>query len=286
MANLVSAEYSLKAFCDAMHGKNPMEVMDAACEEIATARLLHSKSTKRSDFRKGSKGREYCDSLQLLISLTMNGSIPDDATPTFLMTVKPLIDNLLKKWELGTLRQDFANVQQAEQFSLPDTLDPLVIVISRAEVDAMDTSAALTVLKRLLESPDTARAFLERVDIAFHGYDHINEELFEIPEVRNFVWELDQQFPFWLFFLSKRHLGLQCLLLCFLPPFLTEAGRAKQFPERINQLLTKRWGPAMGQMCEYVGFSKSQFNRLAERAMAYINNGRFPADEEPLRLNI
>ena len=48
-------------------------------------------------------------------------------------------------------------------------------------------------------------------------------------EVSNFVCELDQQFPFWLFFLSKRHRGLQCLLFCFLPPFLTEAGRARSF---------------------------------------------------------
>lgn len=255
--------------------------MDAAGEEITSARRLHRDATKFSDFRKGSKGRKYCDSLQMLISLTMNGSVPAGATPTFLMTVKPLIDHLLKKWELGTLRQDFANVQQAEQFSLPDALDPFVVVVTRAEVEAMDTSAALAVLKRLLESPDTARAFVERVDIAFHGYDQTNQELFEIPEVRNFVCELDQQFPFWLFFLSKRHFGLQCLLFCFLPPFLTEAGRAKVFPERINQLLTNRWGPAMGQMCEYVGFSERQFNRLAERAMAYITNGRFPADAEP-----
>ena len=281
MASPISAEYSLKVFCDAMHGKDPVEVLYAASAEITTARRFHRESTKQSDFRKGSKGQEYCDNLKLLISLITHHAVPVGATPTFLMTVKPLIDQLLKKWKLGTLRQVFANVQQAEQFSVPDTLDPLVIVVSRAEVDAMDTSAALTVLKRLFESPDIARAFVERVDIAFHGYDQSNQELFEIPEVRNFVCELDRQFPFWLFFLSKRHLGLQCLLFCFLPPFLTEAGRAKVFRERTYQLITNRWGPAMGQMCEYVGFSETQFNRLAERAMAYINNGRFTADAEP-----
>jgi len=154
MASLVSPEYSLEAFCDGMHGKNPMEVMDAAGEEITSARRFHREATKLSDFRKGSKGREYCDSLQMLISLMMNGSIPAGSTPTFLMTVKPLIDHLLKKWELGTLRQDFANVQKAKQLGLPENLDPLIVVVSRAEVEAMDTSAALTVLKRLHESPD------------------------------------------------------------------------------------------------------------------------------------
>jgi hypothetical protein len=75
-------------------------------------------------------------------------------------------------------------------------------------------------------------------------------------EVRNLVNQLDQQFPFWLFFLSKRHLGLRCLLFCFLPPFLAEGARARIFPERTSQLLSNRWLPAMSQMCQYVGFWK------------------------------
>ncbi len=281
MNGLLSPEYSLEAFCDAMHGKNPMEVMDAASAEITSARRLNRETTKRSDFRKGSKGREYCDNLQMLLFLLTNGSVPDGAGPSFLTAVKPLIDHLLQKWELGSLRQVFSKVPKAEHSFLLDAADPLVVVVSRAEIEAMDTSAALAVLKKLTESPDTAKAFVERVDIAFHGYDQIRQELFEIPEVRNFVSELDQQFPFWLYFLSKRHLGLQCLLFCFLPPFLTEAGRAKVFPERISQLLANRWGPAMTQMCEYVGFSEMQVKRLAERAMAYITTGRFSDNAEP-----
>jgi hypothetical protein len=136
------------------------------------------------------------------------------------------------------------------------------------------------VLKRLTESADTARKFVERVDISFHGYDHTPQELFEIQEVRNFVYQLDEQFPFWLFFLSKRYLGLQCIFFCFLPPFLTEDARARIFPDRINQLLMNRWFPAMNHICEYVGFSERQIERLTERALAYITTGRFPLDSE------
>ena len=213
--------------------------------------------------------------------MLMNGSVPDGSSLEFLITIKPLIQELLKKWEIGSLRQAFANIESEEHVSLPKSIDPLVIVISRDEVKAMDTSAALDVLTKLTKSPNTAREFVERVDISFFGYDHTREELFEIPEVRNFVYQIDEQFPFWLYFLSKRHLGLQCLLLCFLPPFLTEEAQAKIYPERINDLLTKRWFPAMNQICEYVGFSESQIEQLTERALAYITNGRFPIDSEP-----
>lgn len=159
-----------------------------------------------------------------------------------------------------------------------DVADPLVVVVSRAEVEAMNTSLSLKVLKQLIESPERARSFVERVDIAFHGYDHTREELFEIPEVRNFVYQLDQQFPFWLFFLSKHHLGLQCLLFCFLPPFLKEEARARIFPERIGTLLTNRWLPAMNHICRFVGHSDQQIDQLTDRAMKYINNGRFSSE--------
>ncbi len=281
MSNLVSGEYSLKAFCTAMHGKDPWEVMDAACVEIGSARRLHREATKCSDFRKGSKGREYCDSLQMLISMIMNGTVPDGASSSFLTTVKPLFVHLLQKWQIGTLRQAFAQVPSAAASFIRDTADPLVVVVSKAEVDAMDTSHALSTLRLAMESPGSARALVERFDIAFHGYDHTTEELFEIPEVRNFVDQLDQQFPFWLFFLSKRHLGLKCLLFCLLPPFLTEEARLRNFPERINQLLSNRWLPAMSHVCQYAGFSESEIERLAERAVRYIEVGRFPLDAEP-----
>ncbi|TKB63280.1 MAG: hypothetical protein E8D47_12965 [Nitrospira sp.] len=164
---------------------------------------------------------------------------------------------------------------------MPNTIDPLVVVISRAEVEAMDTSAALAVLRKLTVSPDIAKDFVERVDVSFHDYDHTSQELFEIKEVRDFVHQLDEQFPFWLYFLSKRHLGLQCLLFCFLPPFLTDDARSKIFPEQIDKLLTNRWFPAMNHMCEYAGFTEKQIEQLTERALAYITTGRFPLDDVP-----
>jgi hypothetical protein len=74
-------------------------------------------------------------------------------------------------------------------------------VVSRSEVETADISLALRLLRRLLESPGTSRKFYERVEIVFDGYDHIQDELFEISEGRNFVYRLDEKFPFWLFFL-------------------------------------------------------------------------------------
>jgi hypothetical protein len=108
MISLVSPEYSFEEFCLRMVGKDLVfEVMDAASAEITYARQIHRKTTKDQNFRKGSKGRLYCEDLHPLISLIMDGSVPADATTDFLHAVKPL------KWERDQ-RRFFANLPEVK----------------------------------------------------------------------------------------------------------------------------------------------------------------------------
>jgi hypothetical protein len=57
----------------------------------------------------------------------------------------------------------------------------------------------MATLSTLMASPEHALKLFERVDIAFHGYDTVQWEIFEIPEVRAYVNRLDEQFPYGLF---------------------------------------------------------------------------------------
>lgn len=151
--------------------------------------------------------------------------------------------------------------------------DPLFVVVSKEEVDALDIAPALSTLKRLISSPAVARANMEMVDISFFGYDNRREELFEIPSVREYVHLLDEEFPFWLFFLSKHFLGLQCLTLCFLLPFLTDEGKTKRHPQQLQELLLKRWFPAMNQVSTFAGLSEEEIEGVTNRAMDYFTRG-------------
>jgi hypothetical protein len=283
---LISPDYNFEEFCLRVIGKDYQAVMNAAGTEASYALVTHRYTTKEDDFPERSPGREYRKNLRRLVALLVNGSIPPDATPYFLSAVKPLISQLLEKWEIGNLRRflplinDLAPGQGQEPgtgvlklWELPNDVDPLGVIVSREEIETLDTGPSLSILRQLAASPATAIKFFERVDIAFYGYDAITLELFEIPEVRDFVHKLDEQFPFWLFFLSKYCLGLQCLMLCFLPPYLTEEARSEEFPERIERLLTKRWFPAMNHICEYAGFSEQETERLSDRVLAYIRSG-------------
>jgi hypothetical protein len=153
-----------------------------------------------------------------------------------------------------------------------ETVNPVVIVISRDEVEGRVASSALGALKSCLSSPAQALSFFEKLDIAFHGYDNDPRELFEIPEVRNYVSRLDIQFPFWLFFLTKDGSGLQCIMFCLMPPYLTEEARKTVLPQRLDDLLSGRWFPAMNHICELVGFSERRIENLTDRVADYFIN--------------
>lgn len=157
-----------------------------------------------------------------------------------------------------------------------DYVSPFVIVVSKEEVLARDIQPALTILNGFLETPELAKKYKENIDIAFHGYDDTNWELFELEPVREYVDKLDNEFPYWLYFLSKHHLGLQCIVHCFLPPFLTDEGKQSIFPERIDSYLMKRGFPAMNHICQYTGGdSEEEIVEMTDRAVEYIFNGRF-----------
>jgi hypothetical protein len=136
-------------------------------------------------------------------------------------------------------------------------------------------AAAVQTLRKLTETPESARSYKENVEISFHGYDGTTQELFEIPDVRNYVHRLDDQFPFWLYFLNKKSSSLQGLLLCFLPPFLTDSTKQRILPERIDSLLTKRWIPALNHISAFAGIDPKEDQAITERTIQYTLKGPF-----------
>jgi hypothetical protein len=157
-----------------------------------------------------------------------------------------------------------------------DDFGTLVVVVGRSEVECGDTSGPLATLKHLLSSRELVRDFRTRVDITFDGYNETSEELFEIPRVRDYVQALDEEFPYWLYFLSRSYFGLQCIALCFLPPFLTDEARAEIHRQRIGKLIERRLGPALNHICAAAGFDVSEADSLLESALIYFQRGPMP----------
>ena len=155
---------------------------------------------------------------------------------------------------------------------MPGASSRISLVISRADVENLDVGPALAVLTRLIESPTSALTHLESLDIGFDGFNADRRDIFEIPAVREYVFLLDGQFPYWLFFLCKRSRSLTALTLCFMPPYLTDQAKRNIYPPMLEELLSKRWLPAMNSVSAYAGLSESQIEDLTERVVLYFSN--------------
>ena len=104
---VMSPEFDLRVFCYKVLDKNPGEVTEAASVEINHTTKNHRQKTTHTRLRNGSKGRKYCDDLQCLIRMLMNGQMPSDLDQEFIEAVSPLVKNLLKNWRIGNLHEYF-----------------------------------------------------------------------------------------------------------------------------------------------------------------------------------
>ena len=89
---------------------------------------------------------------------------------------------------------------------------------------------------------------MEKVDVSFYGYADIGDRVWELKEVRDFMTQVDEKFPYWLFFMNKFCEGLQYIYLCKRPPVLTREQRIEIFPRTLARLMNSRWLPAMREM--------------------------------------
>lgn len=103
LATVISPEFDFCIFCGKMVDQNLATVLHTASAEISYSRRNHRLQTGRRSFRKGSKGRKYCDHLMALIRMLMNGRMPENPDAEFMSAVSPLMRRFLMKWQVGEL---------------------------------------------------------------------------------------------------------------------------------------------------------------------------------------
>jgi hypothetical protein len=154
-------------------------------------------------------------------------------------------------------------------------VDFLHVDIARRDVETGDLSRYIALLGGLMENAYRIRRFRGRIRLGFLGYEDHRSDVFEIIEVRNFASQLDDAFPFWLFFLSLDSSGLREIALSLLPPYLKPEAQVRIHSERLTELLKSRWVPAMKDVCETAGFNQSESDAMLVNVAEYFRNGPF-----------
>jgi hypothetical protein len=151
-------------------------------------------------------------------------------------------------------------------FDQESEVGPLVVVMSRSDIEAGDATETLTLLKSLLTDVSCMK-FRQCVVFGIHGYDDDRRELFEIPEVRTFMANLDAEWPYWFFFAETESRSTIPLIVFSLCPFQAVGPQQKMLDSQyLGQFLEVRFS-AMNALCDWLGDTEDEILRMTENIM-------------------
>ena len=152
----------------------------------------------------------------------------------------------------------------------------LIIGVDRPSVELHATDEILKVLQSLYATPERVCEFFDQMSIIFDGYDDDERELFEIPEVVRFVRDLDSAFPYWAFFLSRKHRSMRLIARCIFAELSGNNYKDALTGDRMLQELITRWFPAMNKMASLGGFSMEQIRDRTGDVIEHLYGVRPP----------
>lgn len=146
----------------------------------------------------------------------------------------------------------------------PGLSNPVVFVISRQQVEALDLDEPLEFLHSLVPTahPHHAWAYKGRLSLVIAGYETDPRELFEIPEVCRYLRALDEQWPFWLFFFNQLDDSIKLIALCLASSIEVVPGAAHIDPDGLRRFL-ERGFTAVNYLFESYGFPETENETLS-----------------------
>ena len=128
---------------------------------------------------------------------TANGRLPVAASGRFLA-------GCLGRWghsqpTPNTQRQNSEMPQSPRLDLRPGVSEPVVLLISRREVEAADLASVLSRLKVFLATREDAWLYRGQMTLVVDGYNNDSRELVDIPEVRTLLRGLESSWPQWAF---------------------------------------------------------------------------------------
>jgi hypothetical protein len=146
-----------------------------------------------------------------------------------------------------------------------------LFVMDDREVKAKDTSRVTRFFERLLSTKELAFDNMGKVKLSFYGYDDDPRELFEIPEVREYIALLDRKLQSLFFFVptGEKADTLRLFIYCLCDakwegPRATPKGRGKvTFDTRLaGDFLNRHWS-SLNSITTWLGMSIEENKRIS-----------------------
>ena len=92
--------------------------------------------------------------------------------------------------------------------------EPVVLMISRREVEAGDIASVLSRLRPFLATREEAWRYRGQMTLVVDGYNDDPRKLVDIPAVRSILRQLEAGWPSWAYFFNQMEDSIKLLLSC------------------------------------------------------------------------
>lgn len=142
----------------------------------------------------------------------------------------------------------------------PVMTEPVIIMISRRQVESGDMLSVLKQLKILLASREDCWLYRGQVSLVVDGYEDDPRELVDIPEVRSFLRDFSVQWPYWAFFFNQVDDSIILLGSCVCGQSYPGNGTVEMDVEKIRQFLLDGF-EGMNQLFGKHGFPEDELEK-------------------------
>jgi len=143
----------------------------------------------------------------------------------------------------------------------PGVSEPVVLLISRREVDEGDIASVLSRLKVFLATREDAWLYRGQMTLIVAGYDNDPRELVDIPEVRSLLRALETSWPQWAYFFNQVDDSIKLLLSCVAGSRFLGRGAVEMDADLVAAALGRAFG-GMKMVFDRFGFPEDELEKM------------------------
>ena len=144
----------------------------------------------------------------------------------------------------------------------PGVSEPVVLMISRREVEAADLASVLSRLKVFLATREDAWRYRGQMTLVVDGYHTAPRELVDVPEVRALLRGLETEWPYWAYFFNQVDDSIKLVLSCVAGSRFLGRGAVEMDADLVAAALARAFG-GMNMIFERFGFPEDELEKMS-----------------------
>ena len=155
----------------------------------------------------------------------------------------------------------------------PGVTEPVVLMISRRQVQERDLASVLESLKPFTAAREDAWLYRGQMALVVDGYNDDRRELVDIIEVRAFLKSFYEAWPYWGYFFNQVDDSIKILGSCVCGVAFPGSGAVEMDVEKLGEFL-RRGFDGMNMLFDQHGFSEPELEVMSLGFAQYMDYAR------------